>query len=203
MALAARVIWASCSGPVSAAARSRGRPVWACWRVAQRRRAQTLSRQPAAHGVPARPRLRDQGALGVRAGAPAAQAGVRPGSLRGAPLDRAAPARAGGLHGVCPPAAPAPRRAALDGAGEKRRVAFRGRSVVRLAGTGFGHHPVLNRPGSVIMVASTSLPLGISRSYELRSSERSALATHQDCTECSQRQASAISRSRRNIMISC
>ncbi len=71
--------------------------------------------------------LRHQGPLGLRAGAPAAQAGTRPRPLRGALLDRPAPACADDLHRLRLPAAPSPRRAAPSGVGEKCRAAFRDR----------------------------------------------------------------------------
>ncbi len=69
--------------------------------------------------VPARPGGHGQGALGVRAGAPAAQGGPWPRPLRGPLLDRTAPTRADDVRGLRLPPAPAPRRAASDGAGEK------------------------------------------------------------------------------------
>ena len=52
-------------------------------RVARERRAQILPQQPAAADLAARPGARDQGPLGLRAGAPAAQAGAGPRPLRG------------------------------------------------------------------------------------------------------------------------
>ena len=62
-------------------------------RMAQQRRAQILPEQSAAGHLAAPPRRHDQGALGVRAGAPAAQAGTRTRRLRGTILDRAEPAK--------------------------------------------------------------------------------------------------------------
>jgi SRSO17 transposase len=88
-------------------------------RVAHEWRAQVLPQQPAAADLAAGARRRDQGPLGLRAGTPAAQAGTGLGPLRGPVLDRPAPARPDDLHGLRVPAAPAPRRAAPDGVGEK------------------------------------------------------------------------------------
>src|SRR3712207_7708850 len=67
--------------------------------------------QPARRRAARTARRADQGALGLRAGAPADEGGTRPRPLRGAELARAAPPRAHGddRHGV--PAAPPPRRA--------------------------------------------------------------------------------------------
>src|SRR3954466_4249733 len=61
----------------------------------------------------------DQGALGVRAGASAAQGRTRPRPFRGAFMDRVAPARADDMPGLRLLAAATPRRAGPDRAGEK------------------------------------------------------------------------------------
>ena len=81
-----------------------------CRRMTHFGRAQVLSQQPAAPHVPARLGRRHQGALGLRAGAPAAQGRVGAGPLRGPVLDRPAPARPDVLHRLRLPATPAPRR---------------------------------------------------------------------------------------------
>ncbi len=72
-----------------------------------------------APNLAARPGGGDQGALGMRAGAPAAEGRAGAGALRGALVDGAAPARADDLHRIRLPAAPAPRRASSDGCGGK------------------------------------------------------------------------------------
>src|SRR5689334_8209659 len=104
------------------------------WLVGERRsngeRKYYLSTLPSRTSL--RARCRHQGTLGLRAGAPATQAGAGPGSLRRAVLDRPAPARPDDLHGLRLAPAPPPRRAAPDGAGEKWRALFRDR-----------HHPSL------------------------------------------------------------
>ncbi len=94
-------------------------------RVALERRAQALPRHPAAPDITAGPRRGHQRALGLRAGASAPEAGTGLGPLRGAILDRAAQARADDLRRLRLAAAPPPRRASLDGVGEKCRAAFR------------------------------------------------------------------------------
>src|SRR3954465_5430364 len=95
--------------------------------MALKRRAQILPQQPAAADLAAGLGWRHQGALGVRAGPPATETGTGLGPLRGPVVDRPAPARADDLHGLCLLAAPPPRRAAPDGAGEKYRTKFRDR----------------------------------------------------------------------------
>jgi hypothetical protein len=66
--------------------------------MARQRRTQIPPQQSAAAHFAAATRGGDQGALGLRAGAPAAQARGRARRLRGALLDRAAPPRADDLH---------------------------------------------------------------------------------------------------------
>src|SRR5918997_2771200 len=91
------------------------------------RRAQVLSLQPATAYVAAWAGGCDQGTLGLRAGPSAAQGRTRSGPLRGALLDRVAPARADDVHGLCLPAAPALGRASPDAAGGKGRPVCRDR----------------------------------------------------------------------------
>ena len=74
---------------------------------------------PAARHLTPRPGRHDRGALGPRAGPPAARGRTRPRSLRGTLPDRAAPTRVDDVHRLRLPAAPAPRRASSDGAGER------------------------------------------------------------------------------------
>jgi hypothetical protein len=90
----------------------------------------TCSRAPRCARLPPH-----QGPLGVRAGAPAAEAGTRAGALRRPILDRSASTRADDLHGLRLAAACSPRRAPLGEAGEKCPVAFRDRH----------HHPACRR----------------------------------------------------------
>ena len=89
-------------------------------RVARERRAQVLPQQPAAADLAAAAGRHGQGALVLRAGTSAPEAGTRPRRLRGPVLDRPAPARADDLHRLRLPATPA-----LEGcgAGEKRWTA--------------------------------------------------------------------------------
>ena len=96
-------------------------------RMALLGRAQVLPQQPAAPYVRARPGRCHQGALGVRAGAPADQGRAGTGAIRGPLLDGPAPARAHDLHRLRLPATPAPRRTELDGAGQKCIPTFRDR----------------------------------------------------------------------------
>src|SRR3954469_16528018 len=100
-------------------------------RVALEWRAQVLPQQPAAAHLAARPGGCHQGPLGLRAGAPAAQAGTGPRPLRGPILDGFASARADDLHGFRLPAAPSPCRAAPGEVGEKCRPVFRDRHHLR------------------------------------------------------------------------
>ena len=99
------------------------------WLVGEHRASgeqQVLPLQPA-RGDPARGAGgHDQGALGVRAGAPAAEGGARPRPLRGPLLDRPAPARADDHDRVRVPPAPAAR-----GAGKKATPAHRDRRPSR------------------------------------------------------------------------
>src|SRR4051795_12576829 len=89
-------------------------------RVARQRRAQVLPQQPAAANLAAAAGRHRQGALVLRAGPSAPEAGTRPRRLRGPVLDRPAPARADDLHRLRLPATPAPEGC---GAGEKRWTA--------------------------------------------------------------------------------
>jgi hypothetical protein len=90
-----------------------------------------LTVQPAAPDDPAGPGWHDRGALGLRAGPPAAQGGTRPRPLRGPLLDRAAPARAYDVHRLRLPAAPAFGWARPEGLGEKRWLSYRVRHRLR------------------------------------------------------------------------
>ncbi len=74
-------------------------------RVARLGRAQVLPDQPCGQRLAQDAGARDQGALGVRAGPPAAQGRARTGSLRGPILGRAAPPCAAHDDRVCLPAA--------------------------------------------------------------------------------------------------
>ncbi len=78
---------------------------------------QVLPQQPAAPHLAACSGRCHQGALGLRAGAPAAQGRARPGALRRPVLDRAAPARADDVHRIRLSAASAPRRTKSDEVG--------------------------------------------------------------------------------------
>jgi len=164
-------------------------------RVAHQRRAQVHPVQPGAPDLAARPGGGDQGAPGLRAGAPAAQGRAGTGALRGALLDRAAPTRADDLHRVRLPAAPGPRRAPSGGAGEKCRLGCRvhrrspaclpcaapsqpgcsstsqNLSDVRIAGAGSYHRLTANCPGSAKRSVSKGLPFG-------GSGQSSALLAH-------------------------
>src|SRR4051794_6311859 len=81
-------------------------------RVARQRRAQVLPQQPAAADLAAAAGRHGQGALVLRAGTSATEAGPRPRRLRGPVLDRPGPARADDLHRLRLPATPA-----LEGCG--------------------------------------------------------------------------------------
>src|SRR3954470_4756100 len=85
--------------------------------MARQRRDEILPQQPAEADRAAPAGRHRQGALVVRAGAPAAQARARAWRLRRPVLDRAASARADDLHRLCLSATPAPEG---GGAGEKR-----------------------------------------------------------------------------------
>src|SRR4029079_9224253 len=116
-------------------------------RVHPSRRRTELNHLPEIRGPP-------QGALGLRAGAPATQTGAGLGSLRGPVLDRPAPARADDLHGFRLAAAPPPRRATPDGVGEKCRVVFRDRYHLQAcrpcaAPSWRGYLQILSRPSDV------------------------------------------------------
>ena len=95
--------------------------------LALERRAEIPSVKPAAPDLTPRPGRGHQGALGLRAGAPATEAGTGLGPFRGAVLDRPASTRPHDLHRLCLAAAPPPRRATPAEVGEKCRVKFRDR----------------------------------------------------------------------------
>src|SRR4051812_28168921 len=84
--------------------------------MARQRRDEVLSQQPAEADRAAAAGQHRQGALVVRAGAPAAQAGTGARRFRRPLLDRSASARADDLHRLCLAATPAPEGC---GAGEK------------------------------------------------------------------------------------
>src|SRR5690349_11946482 len=88
--------------------------------MARQRREEILPQQPAAADLAAAAGRHRQGALVLRAGAPAAQAGARARRLRRPLLDRPASARVDDLHRLCLSATPAPEGC---GAGEKRWAA--------------------------------------------------------------------------------
>src|SRR3954469_7920080 len=85
--------------------------------MARQRREEILSEQFAEADFAAPAGHHRQGALVLRAGAPATQAGTWPRRLRGSVLDRPASARADDLHRLCLSATPAPEGC---GTGEKR-----------------------------------------------------------------------------------
>src|SRR3954447_22687464 len=88
--------------------------------MARQRRDEIRPQQPAEADLAAPAGRCRQGALVVRAGAPATQAGTWARRLRGSVLDRPASARADDLHRLCLSATPAPEG---GGAGEKRWAA--------------------------------------------------------------------------------
>src|SRR5690242_9514534 len=88
--------------------------------MARQRREEILPQQPAAAHLAAAAGRHRQGALVLRAGAPAAQAGARARRLRRPLLDRPASARIDDLHRLCLSATPAPEGC---GSGEKRWAA--------------------------------------------------------------------------------
>src|SRR5689334_7193667 len=88
--------------------------------MARQRREEILPQQPAAADLAAAAGRHGQGALVVRAGAPATQTGTRPRRLRGPILGRPASARADDRHRLCLSATPAPEG---GGAGGKRWAA--------------------------------------------------------------------------------
>src|SRR3954453_20838388 len=84
--------------------------------MARQRREEILPQQPAAADRAAPAGRCRQGALVVRAGAPAAQAGTGARRLRGPVLDRPASARLDDLHRLCLSATPA-----LEGGGSGKK----------------------------------------------------------------------------------
>lgn len=90
-------------------AASAGRRGLANRRTSLEWRAQILSLEPARRHLAQASGRRDQGALDLRAGASAAEGGTRARSLRGAIMDRAAPARAHDHDRLCLPSIPAPQ----------------------------------------------------------------------------------------------
>src|SRR3954453_13636691 len=85
--------------------------------MARQRREEVLPQQPAAADRAAAPGRRRQGALVLRTGTSAAQAGTWARRLRRPVLDRSASPRLDDLHRLCLSATPAPEG---GGAGEKR-----------------------------------------------------------------------------------
>jgi SRSO17 transposase len=130
--------------PTGAAGRGRAAPQWLApaWRGGLARgrasdlgRAQVLSRQPAGRDAAGGAGGGDQGALGLRAGAPAAQGGAGPRPFRRALLDRPAPARAHDHDRVRLPPAPTAR-----GTGEKQpRTTTRTAATADPAGRSAAH----------------------------------------------------------------
>src|SRR4051795_5889251 len=85
--------------------------------MARQRRAEILPQQPAAADLTAAAGRHRQGALVLRAGASAAQAGTRARRFRRPLLDRSASPRLDDLHRLCLSATPAPEG---GGSGKKR-----------------------------------------------------------------------------------
>src|SRR5690242_10036997 len=91
--------------------------------MARQWREEVLPQQPAEADLAAPAGRCRQGALVVRAGAPAAQARARARRLRRSVLDRPASARADDLHRLCLSATPAPEGGGSGEKGGARRTA--------------------------------------------------------------------------------